>query len=212
MPRLMAALYDAVMRDMERACVDAWRRELLVDVRGDVLEIGAGTGTNVHHYAGLERLTLAEPDVYMRRRLRSRVDRLASSPARSLAIVPWTAEALEAADASFDVVVATLVLCSVREPAAALDEIRRVLRPGGRLVFLEHVAADNPQLLAWQRRLEPAWVRLVGNCHLRRDTARIIEDAGFHLDRIVRESAQKTFPIVRTTIRGVARLREGAPR
>ncbi len=204
----MATIYDRFMRDMERACGDAWRRELLTGLRGDVLEIGAGTGRNLEHYQELGRLVLAEPDPHMRRRLADKVAALragsSGARARTIDLVPWSAEHIESDASSFDAVVCTLVLCSVRDVKQSLDEIRRVLRPEGKLVFLEHVAAEDPSRLAWQRRTEPLWKLVAGNCHLCRDTARSIEDAGFRVERLTRESARKALPIVRPTIRGVA--------
>ncbi len=106
---------------------------------------------------------------------------------------------------SFDVVVSTLVLCSVEDPAVVLRALAAVLRPGGRLAFLEHVASDDPKRLAWQRRLEPIWKHVAGNCHLCRRTEASIEEAGLRIESIRRESARKALPIVRPTIRGVAR-------
>ena len=201
----MAAIYDRFMRDMERTCGAAWRQELLVDLRGDVLEIGAGTGRNLDHYQGVERLVLAEPDPHMRRRLAEKAARAAGSGvARTVEVVTWGAERIESDARAFDAVVCTLVLCSVRDVKRSLDEIRRVLRPGGKLVFWEHVAAEDPARLAWQRRAEPLWKLVAGNCHLCRDTAHAIEEAGFRFERVTRESARKALPIVRPTIRGVA--------
>ena len=200
---LMAAIYDRFMRGMERACGDAWRRELVGDLHGDILEIGAGTGRNLDHYRDVRRLVLAEPDPHMRRRLAEKTKTV--SVAREVDIVSWEAEHLACDDSSFDAVVCTLVLCSVRDPKQSLGEIRRVLRPGGKLVFLEHVAAEEKSRLAWQRRAEPAWKLIAGNCHLCRDTAGIIKTAGFRFETITRESARKALPIVRPTIRGVAR-------
>ena len=198
----MATIYDRFMRDMERACGDAWRKDLVTELRGDVLEIGAGTGRNLAHYRDLERLVLAEPDPHMQRRLAEKAAH--TSVARKVDLVSWSAENIESEPHSFDAVVCTLVLCSVRDVKRSLDEIRRVLRPEGKLVFLEHVAADDPSRLAWQRRTEPLWKLVAGNCHLCRETARSIEEAGFRFDRITRESARKALPIVRPTIRGVA--------
>lgn len=198
----MATIYDRFMRDMERECGDAWRKELVAELRGDVLEIGAGTGKNLEHYRELERLVLAEPDPHMRRRLADKVAQ--ASVARTVDLVPWSAEHIESDARAFDAVVCTLVLCSVRDVKRSLDEIRRVLKPAGKLVFLEHVAAEDPARFAWQRRTEPLWKLVAGNCHLCRETARSIEDAGFRFDRITRESARKALPIVRPTIRGVA--------
>jgi len=203
----MASIYDWFMRDMERACGDAWRGALLRDLRGDVLEIGAGTGRNLDHYQDLERLVLAEPDPHMAARLRERLAQ--GTPAKDVSVVPWSAERLAADAGSFDAVVSTLVLCSVAEPARVLSEVKRVLRPGGKLVFIEHVAAEEPGRRAWQRRLEPVWRPVAGNCHLTRQTARTIEEAGFTFDTITRESARKALPIVRPTIRGVASVASG---
>jgi ubiquinone/menaquinone biosynthesis C-methylase UbiE len=201
----MAAIYDRFMESMERACGHAWRGALLTDLRGDVLEIGAGTGRNLDHYVDVSRLVLTEPDPHMRRRLAEAAR--GARTASAIEIVPWDAERLACDAASFDTVVCTLVLCSVREPARSLAEIRRVLRPNGKLVFLEHVAATKASRLAWQRRTEPVWKRIAGNCHLCRDTERSIAEAGFELEQIERESARKALPIVRPTIRGVARRR-----
>ena len=197
----MAAIYDRFMRGMEEACGAAWRRELLADVHGDVLEIGAGTGRNLEHYgAGVRRLVLTEPDRHMRRHLEAR---LAASPFAARAEIRTDdAAEVDAPSATFDAVVTTLVLCSVEDPDAALGEARRLLRPGGKLVFLEHVVAPEPSRAAWQRRVEPLWKLVAGNCHLCRDTAGAIARAGFSFERIERESARKALPIVRATIRG----------
>jgi ubiquinone/menaquinone biosynthesis C-methylase UbiE len=198
----MAAIYDRFMESMERACGDAWRKELVSDLRGDVLEVGAGTGRNLDHYQQLERLALAEPDPHMRRRLVEKVGRV--SVAKTVDVVAWGAEQIESEAGSFDAVVCTLVLCSVGDVPRSLAEIRRVLRPEGKLVFLEHVASEDPGRLAWQRRTEPIWKLVAGNCHLCRETARAIEEAGFRFETITKESARKALPIVRPTIRGTA--------
>lgn len=206
---LFAKVYDRFTRPMEEACFQAWRADLLGDVSGEVLELGAGTGHNVAHDGpAVSRLVLTEPDPAMRRKLGARLDavrargRLAATPVELSAA---RAERLPWEDATFDVVVSTLVLCSVPDQRVALAEVRRVLRPGGRLVYIEHVAAeDRPKRLAWQRRVEPVWKRLAGGCHLTRATATVIEQAGFEMDDITRESARKASPVVRPTVRGVA--------
>jgi ubiquinone/menaquinone biosynthesis C-methylase UbiE len=199
---LLAKLYDPFMRRMEEACGNEWRRALLAGVRGSVLEIGAGTGKNLEHYDANANLTLAEPDRHMRRLLEAAI---AKVPEREATIVPWEAERIEADAKTYDAVVSTLVLCSVRDVAKVLGEIRRVLKPSGRLVFLEHVAATDPKRLAWQRRVDPIWQKLAGNCHLTRDTENAIRRAGFDIEDVTRESARKALPIVRPTIRGHAR-------
>ncbi|MBX3259730.1 MAG: class I SAM-dependent methyltransferase [Labilithrix sp.] len=201
---LFATAYDPFMRRTERACLSAWRRDLLASLPASgarVLEIGAGTGANLAFYPRtLERLVLTDADPHMLARLRRRPELGRAEVARA------GADELPFDDASFDAVVSTLVLCSVPDQAATLGEVRRVLRPGGALIFLEHVAAeDAPSRLRWQRRLEPLWSRVAGNCHLTRDTGAAIERAGFAFETLLRESMRKSLPIVRTTIRGVAR-------
>jgi SAM-dependent methyltransferase len=201
---LMASVYERVLRRSEEACLGRWRAELLSAVEGDVLEVGAGTGANVAHYGPrVARLVLSEPDLHMRRRLRAAVRR-ARLP--NVDVLGASLGALPMAASSFDVVVSTLVLCSVPDVAAALADAYRVLRPGGRLVFIEHVAAEaNPARLRWQRLMEPLWRRLAGNCHLTRRTDEALVAAGFSIDRIQRESIRKAMPLVRPSVRGVAR-------
>jgi ubiquinone/menaquinone biosynthesis C-methylase UbiE len=198
--RLFAAVYDPLMKASEDACLNGWRSELLSPLAGNVLEVGPGTGANLAHYTrGVTCLNLAEPDAAMRARL-----------ARRACVAPTTVldastEELPFAAGSFDAVVCTLVLCSARDPRAALAEIRRVLKPAGRLAFIEHVASDaNSRRFRWQRRVEPLWKRLMGNCHLTRQTEETIRQAGFLLGDVRRESMRKAVPVVRPTIRGIA--------
>ncbi|MHB1988185.1 MAG: class I SAM-dependent methyltransferase [Acidimicrobiales bacterium] len=202
MLKLAALLYDRFMDGVEQAGLTGWRRELLAPLRGSVLEIGAGTGRNLLLYpAEVTDLVVTEPDPHMRTLLAKAV----SGSARQARVIDAPAEHLPFADATFDAVVSTLVLCSVKDQACVLKEVRRVLRPGGELVFIEHVAAtDRPRRLRWQRRAEPIWRLLAGNCHLTRDTADSIAAAGFVPSTIVRESMRKSLPIVRPTIRGRA--------
>ena len=196
----LATIYDRFMAKAERAALGEWRHALVAPLAGEVLEVGAGTGANLPHYSpAVTKLVLAEPDGYMRRRL------VVRARERGAEVIDAPCEKLPFADASFDAVVSTLVLCSVGSLEGALAEIRRVLRPGGKLVFIEHVAAwDRPDRLKWQRRLEPFWKRFAGNCHLTRTTAEAIERAGFRLDAVTRESVRKALPWVRPSVRGVA--------
>ena len=201
---LMAAVYDRCMRGSEEACLAQWRAELLRDLSGAVLEVGAGTGVTLTHYPrSIARLVLCEPDAHMRRKLKKKVD----APAlRNIEISDASLDSLTFKAGEFDAVVCSLVLCSVSDQRAALAEIARVLKPGGRLVFLEHVAADGrPARLKWQQRIEPVWKRLMGNCHLTRRTEAAIAAAGFEIERIQRESIRKALPIVRPSIHGIAR-------
>jgi len=196
---LMAAVYDGMMRGSEEACLAAWRRELLSELSGSVLEVGAGTGSTLGLYPkAVTRLVMCEPDPHMRRKLQAKLVGGAEVAAFSVEDLPFQGE--------FDAVVCSLVLCSVRDQKAALAQIRKALKPGGRLVFLEHVAADGkPNRLKWQRRIEPVWKHMMGNCHLTRRTEAEIQAAGFRIERIQRESMRKALPVCRPSIRGIAR-------
>ncbi len=198
---VVAAMYDRVMTGVEEAGLSTWRAELLAPLSGTVVEIGAGTGRNLGFYpASVDRLVLCEPDRHMRARLAGR-----AAARHGVEVSDAPAEALGLADASVDAVVSTLVLCSVADPDRALAEVRRVLRPGGRLVFIEHVAADDrPRRLAWQRRIEPLWRRVAGNCHLTRSSEQAIARSGLQLHDVTRASMRKAPAVVRPTVRGVA--------
>jgi SAM-dependent methyltransferase len=200
---LTAAFYDRMMRGVEEAGLTGWRADLLKDLEGEVLEVGAGTGVNLPHYpASVRRLVHVEPDPHMRRRL---ARRLGKTPF-PVEIVPAPLEGLDHPPGSYDAVVATLVLCSVPHQSEALHRAWELLRPGGRLVFLEHVAAtDDADAATWQRRLDPLWCRVMGGCHLTRDTEAAIRAAGFDIERIARAPMRRAPRLVRATIRGVAR-------
>ena len=200
---LTAFFYDRFMAKTEEACLMEWRRRLLEQAHGDVLEVGAGTGANIQFYSDkVASLVLSEPDKYMRQRL---TQQAAHDPSGNVRVVAGTAEQIESPDESFDCIVTTLVCCSVSNLGTCLNEFRRVLRPGGNLVFLEHVAAaEGSSRRRWQNRINPVWKTLMGNCHLNRDTEQAIVAAGFDIIDIERESMRKALPIVRPTIRGIA--------
>lgn len=220
---LFARLYDRMVAPTEEACFQAWRRDLLAGLSGTVVELGAGTGANLTHYpAAVERLVLTEPEPAMLDQLRARLAGTGPDGPRArpeggseadrpvlagtdVEVCRASASSLPVGDGEADAVVATLVLCSVPDPAAVLAEVRRVLRPGGQLVFLEHVAAeDRPRRLMWQRRLDRPWSLFAGGCHLTRRTEAAIAEAGFAPGEVTHESARKTAPVVRPTIRGWA--------
>jgi ubiquinone/menaquinone biosynthesis C-methylase UbiE len=174
---IFAALYDPLGASAERRWMGGRRRRLLAGARGAVLEIGGGTGANLAHYRDVDRVTIAEPDPFMRNKIGPKLED-ARVPVE---VAAAGAEALPFPDGSFDTVVSTLVLCTVPDQEAALDEVRRVLRPGGRLLFIEHVRATG-SAARWQDRLEPLWRRLLGGCHPNRDTVAAIEEAGFEIE------------------------------
>lgn len=208
MNRISATLYDRTMAGVEAAGLAAWRDELLAGLVGRVIEIGAGTGANLDRYPpAVSELVLTEPDPRMRSRLHTRV---ALHPRRAV-VIDAPAEALPYPDGHFDAAVSTLVLCSVADPAAALGELRRVLRPGGSLVLIEHVRArPGTRRSRWQHLIEPAWKRLAGNCHLTRDTASALADAGFDPAGLLTASMRKAPPVIRPTIRGALSVKPRA--
>ena len=174
--RFFAATYDRGLRRAEDAGLRERRARLLGRLEGNVLEVGAGTGLNLEHYPAGVRLVLAEPDPYMRRLL---VDRLGES-SREATVVEATAEALPFADNSFDAVVSTLVLCSVHSVPEALAEIRRVLRPEGALLLIEHVRGTGGR--AFLQEVVAPVSRLLFSCSPDRRTAEDVRAAGFELE------------------------------
>ncbi|SEO47825.1 class I SAM-dependent methyltransferase [Trujillonella endophytica] len=169
-----AAVYDPFLALGERRGMAAHRRALLAGATGSVLEIGAGTGLNLEaHPPGQHPLVLTEPDPAMARRL----ERTAARQRPDAVVVRAGAEDLPFADGTFDVVVSTLVLCTVPDPDAAVAELRRVLRPEGRLLYLEHVRSADPRLARRQDRLAPAWRRFAAGCVCNRPTLELLAGA-----------------------------------
>lgn len=202
--RAFSAAYDRGFKRAEDAGLREMRRELLARTRGRVLELGAGTGLNLEHYPeAIESLMLAEPDPHMTKQLRAKLAR--SVRAAEVSVVEAPGEALPFGDDSFESVVVTLVLCTVPDAATILAEIKRVLAPGGQLLFLEHVRAADKRLARWQDRLEGPWRFLADGCHCNRDTVAAIGAAGFELGEVVSGEIPKLPPLVRPLVQGSAR-------
>ncbi|MGB7405079.1 MAG: methyltransferase domain-containing protein [Pacificimonas sp.] len=174
------------------------RRSMLSSVSGDVLEIGFGTGLSARHYpSAVTRLTAVEPSEGMNETAKARIE-AAAVPIR---LLPLAGESLPVEDESMDHVTCSLTLCSVDDPTQVLAEIRRVLKPGGRFHFIEHVLSEDPNIARWQSRLNPLQ-RVIGvGCNLDRDSQSMIRAAGFELPdlRQEREDAlpfSALFPVV----------------
>lgn len=198
--RGFAALYDFFFKSVEEAGLRDMRRELLSETRGRTIDIGSGTGANLELYPADVELTMAEPDPHMARQLRRKL----AESGRDAQFVEAGAESLPFEDSSFDTAVFTLVLCTVPHPHAALDEVARVLKPGGRMLFLEHVRSEDPKLARWQDRLVKPW-RFVGDgCHCNRDTVATIEASPLRLEEVERGRLPKAPPITRPLARGSA--------
>jgi ubiquinone/menaquinone biosynthesis C-methylase UbiE len=184
-------MYDPMMRGAERGFLGSLRERLLDQAQGETLEIGAGTGLNVPRYRTPTRVVLSEPEGAMAARLRMR----AAAAHVPVVVEEASAEALPFPDASFDTVVSTLVLCSVTHPDRALAELRRVLKPGGRYLFIEHGGSDDAGLARWQRRLDPLWRRVAGGCHLSRNVVQMLPAAGFRVSDLETLEPRRTGPI-----------------
>jgi ubiquinone/menaquinone biosynthesis C-methylase UbiE len=198
---VFATFYAFLARMAERGPMAERRRALLSNALGVTVEVGAGTGLNAPHYpASVSKVIATEPDRYMLRRLR----RAVASARVPILVERATAEALPLEDSSADSVVCTLVLCSVPDQGGALREIGRVLKPGGRLLFLEHVRAPNPRLARWQDRIERPWTWFAAGCHPNRDTESAIRQAGFVMDEVDRFDLPGP-PVLRPHVMGVAR-------
>ena len=196
---LFAAIYDPVTWVAERTMLPPHREYLARNVDGRVLDLGAGTGAMFPYFVGADGeidLHAVEPDPHMRKRAAERADKLELD----VDLRPARAESLPYADESFDVVVASMVFCTIPDVGDALAEVVRVLEPGGEFRFLEHVAADG-----WRERLQtaiaPAWRRVAGGCHLtRRTPAHLVRPAA--LDVLELERLETGITPVRPFVRG----------
>lgn len=181
-PRFARA-YERISAESEERGTAEKRDRVLSGLSGRVVEVGAGNGMNFGHYPDtVTEVVAVEPED----RLRERAERAGAGASVPVRVVAGHAGALPVEDGAFDAVVASLVLCSVTDVAAALAEIRRVLRPGGELRFFEHVRSANPMFGVLEDALSPLWSRMGGGCRLNRDTEASIRAAGFDVERCER--------------------------
>jgi ubiquinone/menaquinone biosynthesis C-methylase UbiE len=198
--RFFAFTYDRFSKGSEEAGLAEMRRNLIAGASGDVLEIGGGTGANLGYYgAGVQSLTVTEPEPPMLKRL----ERKAREQNSRATVLRAPAEDLPFEDASFDTVVSTLVLCGVDDQPRAVRELRRVLRPGGRLIFIEHVRSDDPRLAKRQDRMNPV-NRFLVCCDCNRQTLETIRSTGFEVTELEETELPKAPSFVRPLIVGTA--------
>jgi ubiquinone/menaquinone biosynthesis C-methylase UbiE len=205
--KFFALTYDRQMAKTEKAGLRALRERLLAGASGDVVEIGGGTGLNLPWYGpDVRSLTITEPEPPMLRHLERRVGE--HRPSATVLRAP--AEDLPFENQTFDVAVSTLVLCGVDDQPRALRELRRVLRPGGRLIFIEHLRAEDPALARLQDRMN--WLnRLVVRCDCNRRTLDSIRQAGFTVTEADRTELPKAPKFVRPAVAGSATAPAAAP-
>lgn len=201
--RGFAAIYDSFLKASEEAGLTDMRRELLASASGAVIDIGAGTGVNLELFPdSVTRLVMAEPSEHMAKRLRKNIE----ESGRAAEVVEAGAESLPFPDDSFDFAVFTLVLCTVDDPDASLAEAARVLRPGGRMLFLEHVRSQNEKSARWQDRLHRPWHFFAAGCNTNRDTGAAIGRSPLEIEFLIDDEFPKAPPIAKPLIRGSARL------
>jgi|FaiFalDrversion2_1042247.scaffolds.fasta_scaffold00019_11 ubiquinone/menaquinone biosynthesis C-methylase UbiE len=200
-----AAFYDRLCARAEATFLRPVRAEVAGGAHGRVLELGCGTGANFPYYRPDAQVVATEPDPYMLARARRRARGLG----RPITLMQAAAEALPFPDATFDAVVATLVLCSVDDPRRVLAEVRRVLRPGGELRFYEHVRYSGGPLARLQDAVTPVWRWFGAGCHPNRDTPRLLREAGLELGRLEWSTPLPPLPpmcLARPHVLGVARV------
>jgi ubiquinone/menaquinone biosynthesis C-methylase UbiE len=209
---VFARFFERLSRLMERD-IGERRDELLAGLCGRVVEIGAGNGMNFRHYpVSVEEVIALEPEAY----LRQRAQRAARGAPVRVTVRDGLAHPLPLPEAEYDAAVVSLVLCTVPDPAEALMELRRVLKPGAELRFMEHVRSHGPRKARVQERLDRSgiWPRLGGGCHCARDTVGTIERAGFRIERVRSFDLGPSWVITNPHTLGVARTRDApaAPR
>ncbi|UGT61891.1 methyltransferase domain-containing protein [Nocardia asteroides] len=195
--RCFAAWYPRFMDRVDRAGQSGLRRTQLAAARGRTLEIGAGSGLSVPHYpAGLPELVLLEPNAALREQLSARTE-------PPFTVIDGDAHAIDFPDASFDTVTASLVFCSIRDPAAALAEVHRVLRPGGQFLFHEHVRGTGA-LGVVQDVLTPVQRRLADGCHANRDFEALLAASPLTVTEITHTRMPTAVPTIAPLVIGTA--------
>lgn len=155
------------------------RQRYVAQATGDVLEIGIGSGLNLAHYADdVRSITGVDPAA----ELTEIAKRRAQEKGLPVEVIGVSGEELPAESNSFDSIVCTWTLCTIPNPYRAVDEMRRVLKPGGQLIFVEHGKSDDRNIAKWQRRVEPLWKKIGGGCHLTRRADELLTDGGFRID------------------------------
>ena len=176
---VLPCLIDVTMRNKETARL---RAEWIPQAQGDVLEVGIGSGLNLPFYSSQVRCVYGvEPSTELQRMARKR---MATRPLKVEFLTQSADKPLPLANATIDTVVVTWTLCSIPDPREALEQMKRVLKPGGRLIFLEHGRSPHPGVAAWQDRLTPLWKLVSGGCHLNRKTDDLIRQAGFQISAL----------------------------
>ncbi len=180
MAGLFPKIYDVAMKPLEKTRFEKIRAGLVRKAQGRVLEIGFGTGANFRYYRNVERVDAIEPNPAMGKQAMKRIRKT------RIPIYAYQAKAEELPfpDNSFDTAVATLVFCTIPEPARALQEIRRVSKPGAKLLLFEHVKMDQKMMGRAQEALTPIWKKLGDGCHLNRDTLGLVKDSGWDVQKV----------------------------
>lgn len=178
--RLFPKGYDYFMKPLEKKRFKKIRIELLSKAKGYVLEVGSGTGINFNLYNSVEKVVAIEPSSYMIERAQQRLNKSTIE----IEMIQASAEKMPFADNTFDTVVATLVLCTIPNPQQALNEMVRVCKPDGKILFFEHVKLDNQFLAALQEWLTPAWKKICDGCCLNRDTLALIKNYPLKINQL----------------------------
>lgn len=195
LPRLMNVM-------MGMPYVTEERRKALADVSGDVLEVGFGSGHNLPCYpSAVRRVVAVDPSTESAKLAHKRI----AASRFAVEYVPLEGEKIQAPDASFDSVVSTFTLCTIPDPAAALAQMKRVLKPGGKFFFVEHGRSPEPGVQRWQDRLNPCQQFMFGGCNMNRDIERLVRDAGFELEQLDKYYMEKQPKLFAFMTRGVAR-------